>query len=794
MAMAARVSPVLQKSSAFLKYFSPLPADPNNVPLPAAPRRPIVLAATLCLLGIPSLVGGIFLLVLGGSAYYAAAGLALLACASLLWARNPLGERLYAVFLLATLAWSLSESGLNFWALLPRLSLFALIGIWASLPSFLRGPPHRTGLAAVTGVLSLCVMLLALGMPRHNQYAPFPPLADGTQATQPDTDWPNYGNDPGGSRFAPLADINAGNVASLQVAWTFRSGEASLPKSASEATPLKIGDTLYSCTPGNQIFALDSRSGVLRWRFDPKIALGAYAIHTCRGVAYYAAPPGTADCPTRIITATIDARLFALDAASGTVCKGFGHAGFVSLKDGLGAVGQGQYGVTSPPTIVNAHVVIGALIPDNDALDMPSGVVRSFDPIDGHLQWAWDVGAPDRSGPPLPGQTYTRSTPNAWSIFSADPALGLVYIPTGNPSPDSWAQKRRDFDEKYLSSIVALDVATGRPRWSFQTVHHDLWDYDTSAQPSLIDFPTAEGARAALLQATKRSDIFVLDRRTGQPLLPTAERAVATGPMLPGEWASKTQPFSALSMPVPQLTESSLWGATFLDQLYCRIQFHHSRYEGMFTPPGTVPIIQMPGNTGSIDWGGISIDTDRHVLVANYMMLPWRGRLIPRAEVSADMQRTPLAGMMTGTPYAWDFKPWLGPLGVPCFQPPWGALTAIDLGTGRVLWDRPIGTAMDNGPFGLRSHVNLTIGVPSLSGTIVTRGGLIFISGTADQFVRAIETSTGRELWKARLPAGGQATPMTYMAGGHQYLLVTAGGQMLMQTTPGDYTIAYRLR
>ena len=757
------------------------------------PARPRFLVAATCLLGLPCLAGGILLFALGGSLYYAIAGFALLVCAVLMWARNPAGEWLYALFLLATLAWSLFESGLDFWPLLPRLSLFAALGLWASLPSFLRSGRNRPGFAACIAALCFGVLGLALGVPHRDPVAAFPAPLGATQGAPADTNWPSYGNDAGGTRFAPLTDINAGNVAHLQVAWTFRSGEASAPNSASEATPLKIGDMLYSCTPGNQVFALDPRTGVLRWRFDPKTAPGAYAIHTCRGVAFYAAPAGNAECPTRIIAATLDARLFALDASTGVVCRGFGQGGFVSLRDGLGAIGQGQYGVTSPPTIVNGHVIIGALIPDNQALDMPSGVIRSFDPIDGHLQWAWDVGAPDRSGAPPPGQNYTRSTPNAWSIFSADPALGLVYIPTGNPSPDSWAQKRREFDEKYLSSVVAIDVTTGRPRWSFQTVHHDLWDYDTSAQPSLIDFPMPDGPRPALLQATKRGDVFVLDRRTGQPLLPTAERAVPQGPTLPGEWASKTQPFSALSMPVPEIHESSLWGATFLDQLYCRIQFRRSRYAGMFTPPGTWPIIQMPGNTGSIDWGGVSIDTDRNTLVANYMMLPWRGRLIPRAEIGYDMRHTPLAGLMTGTPYGWDFKPWLSPLGVPCLQPPWGALTAIDLGTGRVLWDRPIGTAMDNGPFGLHSHLPLTIGVPSLSGTMVTRGGLIFLSGTADQYVRAIETATGRELWKARLPAGGQATPMTYMSGGHQYLLVTAGGQMLMHTTPGDYTIAYRL-
>jgi quinoprotein glucose dehydrogenase len=429
---------------------------------------------------------------------------------------------------------------------------------------------------------------------------------------------------------------------------------------------------------------------------------------------------------------------------------------------------------------------------DNQSTDMPSGVIRSFDPVSGRLQWAWDMGVPDRIGPPAPGQTYTRSTPNSWTIFAADETLNLVYVPTGNASPDFWGAKRRPFDEKYGSSIVALDVQTGRPRWSFQTVHHDLWDYDLPAQPSLLDLPTANGPVPALVQATKRGDIYVLDRRTGEPIVGIAERAVPQGPS-PGDWVSKTQPFSQLTLPTPELTEASMWGATPFDQLDGRIKFRRSRYEGIFTPPGLKPTIIMPGLTGAVNWGGVAIDVERKVLVANYMTMPWRGNLAPRSEMTKAEAASPWTQRMSGTPYFWRQSPWLGVFDVPCSEPPWGTLVAIDLGTHKAIWSEPLGTGRDSGPFGIASGISLPMGVPSMGGTVVTRSGLVFISGTLDRYLRAFDLGTGRELWKTRLPAGGQATPITYMSGGRQFIVVTAGGHSIMGTKFGDYTIAYSL-
>jgi len=766
-------------------------------------RPPYVLSGLLIALGVTLLVGGIRLAALHGSSYYVLAGSIDVACGVLLWRRNLWAERLYAALLLATLAWALWEAGLAPWSLLPRLALPAALGLWF----FALRAPREPNEAQVAASLSsaglaglLCFALIAVAFVSPGQavssVAPYSfenipaTLEDQTGAS--DDEWHNYGNTLRGTRFSALTQITPENVSSLQVAWTFRSGEIQNPITSAEATPLKVGDTVYTCTPHGVVIALDAVSGAQRWRYDPHLAAATYWILTCRGVAYYHSPAPTGACADRIIMATMDERLLALDAKSGELCNEFGDRGTVSLREGMGQMSPHYQSPTSPPTIVKNHIIVGALVLDNQSVDMPSGTIRSFDPVTGRLQWAWDMGAPDRIGLPPPGQTYTRSTPNSWTVFAADEDLGLIYIPTGNPSPDFYGAGRRSFDEKFGSSVVALDIETGRPRWSFQTVHHDLWDYDLAAQPVLVNLDTPEGVKPALVQATKRGDIYVLDRRTGTPIVPVAERAVPQG-ALPGERLSKTQPFSGLALPSPLLTEASMWGVTPIDQMMCRIAFRQSRYSGMFMPPGLTPSIIMPGLTGMVNWGGVSIDPDHQVIIANYMIFPWRGHLVPRAEVPKAMADSPYTSLMRGTPYAWEQGPWLGPLGVPCSQPPWGALAAIDLGTNRVLWNRPLGTGHDTGPMRIPSMLPLTMGLPSFGGTVTTRSGLVFISGTMDRYVRAIDIRTGRELWKSRLPAGGQATPMTYSAGGRQYLLVTAGGHSILGTKFGDYTIAYAL-
>lgn len=748
-----------------------------------------IVAALLVLFGLALLAGGIRLATLGGSWYYALAGAAALAAGVQQWRRSVWGERLYALMLAGTLGWALWESSLSFWPLLPRLALPAVLGLllWSARPR----PAPRFSPAG--GAALLCMAVLALPFLRPAPQAAAAPPRPAALPAGADGDWPHYGNTLAGTRFSPLAHITPHNVAQLELAWTHRSGEAHTPTASGEATPLKIGESLYTCTPSSAVIALDAQTGAERWRYDPRIEKAAYAVMTCRGVSYYRTPGATGACAERIISTSLDARLFALDAHSGRLCQDFGKDGLVSLREGMGTLIAGRQYSTAPPTIVNAHVVLGTLVLDNQSVDVPSGVIRAFDPVSGALQWAWDMGAPERIGAPPAGQSYTRSTPNSWTIFAADPALNMVYVPTGNPSPDFYGVGRRPFDEQYGSAIVALDLDTGRPRWSFQTVHHDLWDYDIAAQPLLLDLPTAGGVKPALVQSTKRGDLFVLDRRTGAPIVPVTERSVPQTEV-PAERASLTQPFSALRLPAPALDEASMWGLTPLDQMACRIDFRASRYEGMFTPPGLKQhTIVFPGLTGSVGWGGISVDADRRIVLANVTDFPWRLRLAPRTKPAAGIVLSHWSPLMLGTPYIVDQSPFLGPMKVPCLQPPWGSLSAIDLDSGKTLWQRPLGSGRDSGPLGMASKLPLTIGVPSAGGILTTRGGLAFISGTLDRYLRAFNVETGEEVWKARLPAGAQATPMTYSAGGRQFIVVTAGGHALLGTKAGDYTIAYAL-
>lgn len=753
------------------------------------------------------------LLAVGGSPYYILAGALTLAAGALLWRDDRRGAWLYWLMLAGTYGWAFWEAGFNGWALAPRLFGPSVLALWLLTPfAYTRlscSPDRRIGHAAI-GAVAVFVVALPLAGGLALPYGRVSATLAGAfsaSGSADDGEWPEWGRDAAGTRFSPLTQIAPDNVGRLEVAWTYRTGfKQKGPPAPFEATPLKIGDFLYLCTPDNDVVALEAETGKVRWRFQARSDDKRVGFSVCRGVAFYRVPNAVAgDCAERIYTATIDARLLAIDARTGRSCPAFGRSGAVDLRDGMGRVDKGYYYVTSAPQIIRGKIVFGGWVSDNQHLGEPAGVIRAYDAVTGQFAWAFDVGRPDQHGRPEPGTSYTTGTPNSWAPISADEGLGLVYLPTGNAVPDWYGGKRRPFDDKYSSSVVALDAETGAVRWSFQTTHHDLWDYDVASQPTLYDLPVGSGRVPALIQPTKRGEIFVLDRRTGKPLMPVQERQVPRSDV-PGERAAPTQPFS-VGMPSfggPTLTEAMMWGLTPIDQAWCRLAFRTSNYNGTMTP-ATVskPTIIFPGYVGGSDWGGISIDKDRDILIGNSNRVAMRATLIPRVEADA-LGIKPIAtnvrgnvggtSAQAGTPFAVRIVPFMSPLDVPCNQPPYGMISGIDLKTRKLLWSHPFGSAHDSGPLGLESHLPFTMGVPNTAGSLITRSGLTMIGATQDRYLRALETRTGRLLWQGRLPAGGQATPMTYLSGsGRQFVVIAAGGNYTLRSKTGDYVVAYAL-
>jgi len=775
--------------------------------------KPRFLAVVVAVLGIAMLVMGGVLIGAGGSFYYSIAGLTLIVCGVMLFRGDRRGAQLYGLFLLATFVWSFYEVRLDPWALMPRVAMFSVLGFWFLLPRVRRGllqsePPmlfrQRITLAGVAGIAVFVVALFAANIGHDVQ----PASALGTgKVNNPSGDWAEYGATKAGTRFASHDQINLDNVDQLERAWEFRTRVPGTFK----GTPIQIGDGLFLCTGQNIIVALDPDSGEERWRFDPEINAPPFGFwDTCRGVTYYKVSGDTPPvvCPERIFTATTDARMIALDMRTGKRCSDFGTDGEISLLPGMGEVKPGFYFVTSPPTIASDSLVIGGWVADNREIEEPSGVVRGFDPVSGELLWAWDIGRNDRAGLPDKGESYTRGTPNVWSLMSADDELGLVYVPTGNATPDYYGGHRSEVMEKYASSIVAIDARTGRTRWHFQTTHHDIWDYDLPSQPTLVDIPLNGRTRKALVLPTKRAEIFLLDRVTGEPLtevveLPTPQTDVEE------EWTSPTQPFS-VGMPSftgERLTASDMWGITPFDQLMCRIQFQGLRYEGPLTPPSVQGSLVSPGVAGGMNWGSVAVDELNHLMVVNTIHMPFVVRLIPRDEVT-DEEFYGIGGPQLGTPYAVFTFPFLSPIFSPCVRPPFGEMAVVDLASQKVLWRRPLGTAADQGPLGMKSGLRLPMGMFISAGSIVTGGGLIFNAGVFDSTMRAIDVYTGEEVWSDPLPASSQATPMTYVSSktGRQYVLIVLpkGGSPLAlesaareesnnSNVEGGYVIAYRL-
>jgi quinate dehydrogenase (quinone) len=767
-------------------------------------------AGFIILVGLPLLIGGAQLGLLHGSHYYLVAGLGLVVAGVQLIRGKASGGVIFALVLLGTLAWAVWESGLAFWPLVPRVFSPLVIGVVALLTMLgLEKSGQRTWALRLTAVgVVLAAALLGVALARtgtQGQARTAAAAAPMALAGQPG-DWRNYGRDLGGNRFAPFDQINGKTVKNLKVAWTARTGDVAKGGSEDQNTPSQIGDTVYICTPRNIVIAVDADTGKERWRHDPGVK--PFFWNRCRGVGYYeraAAPvylggisPPPAICDKRIISTTIDARMFALDARTGQRCPGFGVGGVVDLKAGMGPVKRGFYFQTSAPTVANDRVIVGGWVMDNRELGEPSGAVRAFSAETGELVWAWDLGDPTIDKLPPPGKTYTRGTPNVWSTPAVDTALGLVYLPTGNATPDYWGSHRSDASDRYSSSVVALDIATGKERWHFQTTHHDLWDYDVPSQPMLMDFPTGGGAKVpALIQLTKRGQIFVLDRATGAPLTQVVEKPVPGGAEK-GEWTSPTQPYST-GMPTigaEKLTESQMWGATPIDQLFCRIAFKKARYLGDFTPPGVTTSIQYPANGGGQNWGSGTFDPARGLLIVPDVRIAMSLKLVPTKDKRMDLALVPGRSAKGHDAQSYQSKNgWmLSLLMVPCLQPPNGTLSAIDVATRKVVWEVPAGTAEYAGPFGLKSGLKIPLGTTGLGGPVATAGGLTFHASTQDPYLRAYDSGTGKVVWQAKLPVGVGGTPMTYVSptSGRQYVVVSAGGARGNKER-GDYVMAFAL-
>jgi quinoprotein glucose dehydrogenase len=605
-------------------------------------------------------------------------------------------------------------------------------------------------------------------------------------ASPHDDDWPVYGHDAGGTKYSPLDQINRQNVKSLQVAWTFHTGDKYDPKghggkkSAFECTPLFIDGVLYVTTPFGRLIALDPATGTEKWSFDPhsdiKAGFGDFAN---RGAAMWV---DSKSKQRRLFIATIDARLFAIDAATGKACDNFGTGGLVDLHQGLRNPPhfKSEYEETSPPAVIGDLVVVGSGIADNARTDAASGEVRAFDARTGKLAWTWD---------PMPGQPTGAA--NTWSIISADAKRKLVFLPTGSASPDYYGGERPG-DDLYANSLVALHAETGKMAWHFQTVHHDLWDYDIASQPTLYTFKRHGKEIPAIAVGSKTGNLFLLNRETGEPIFGVEERP-APASDVPGEKASPTQPFPILPKPlVPQsLTAENAWGFTDEDRKWCQEMIRGKRAEGIFTPPSIAGSIIFPGNIGGMAWGGAAFDPAHGLLIIPTNRLAAYIRLIPRDKFGTEEGKEPGVeyARQIGTPYGlariFLFSPKLSP----CNPPPFGALVAIDASSGEKKWEVTMGAL----PW-VPADVREKLGSPTLGGPIVTGGGLVFLGSTFDPYLTAFDVESGALLWKAKLPTSARATPMTYRtAKGKQYVVIATSGFDAPISPQGDALVAFAL-
>ncbi len=648
----------------------------------------VALATLTGALGVVMIGLGVWLITLGGSFYYLAAGLGLAIGAGLVWrGRDALALLLLGATVLQTLVWSLIEIGGKGWLPAWGIDLAGRVGLMAALVAGVglawlmwrvppRSAPRRLALVGVLGSLAAVAIVVFTAWERTEQPGDAALPAAGRPGTgalqEAGADWTAYGGTNGGRRYSTLSQVSTANVGDLQEAWTFQSGDLNPEEGrvfySSQNTPIKVGDFLYTCTPTSQVFALDPGTGEVRWSHDPRVpanTMESLFTAACRAVAYHddgapagrpeavsrmpavpgaigPVPRGGSQCHRRIFVATADGRLIALDAVGGFPCRAFGQAGTVDMTAGMGLREKGFASNTSGATVAGGVLILGQQVSDNQRRDAPSGVVRAYDARTGELRWAWDALRPDAQAALAPGEIYPRGTPNVWSIISADETLGLAFLATGNAAADQWGGNRTAEEDRMTDAVVAVDLQTGATRWVYSTVTHDLWDYDLGAQPMLIDVTINGSSRRAIMQASKTGNLFLLDAATGQTLRPVEQRPAPQGAPA-GDRVAPTQPQSVFFPNIggvpgrdpERIDARHAFGLTPIDAALCRISFHRQSYDGMFTPPTTEKdgMLLFPGTVGGLNWGGLGYDPQRRLIIANNSRLPNLVVLHPRDEV-----------------------------------------------------------------------------------------------------------------------------------------------------------------
>ena len=785
-----------------------------------------VTGVVMAIFAIALLYMGAQLVAAGGSAAYSIIALAILASGVLLFLKKKSALTVYALLMWGILIWILYEVGFDKWQWIPRGDLFALLGLWLALPWVVRplyqaqqpGDNRRFHpfLGGTVGVMILIVLAVMF-------YDPYPvagkienPVAT-RSSDEAGNDWVAYGGTSNGQRFSSLDQINADNVKKLSVAWEYHTGDLrDAAKDAGEytfeATPLKVNNRVYVCTAHNEVHALNPETGKPDWTWVPEKNRSYLQQHqTCRGVSYYApaaasaadAAPG--QCAKRILTATTDARLVALDADTGKLCGDFGDNGVVDLSTNMGEIRPHALMQTAAPLVAGDLVIVGGSVMDNGFNDgNPSGVIRAYNAVTGKLVWNFDPAHPEATQPIAADQTYPQDTPVAWGTLSADLKNGLVFVPFGNASPDELGINRdpNSNTEKFRDTLVALDLNTGAFKWKFQSSNNDLWDRDNPSQPTLMDVGKEGSKQPALILPTKVGNIFVLNRLTGEPIVAVDQVKVSTEGGVAGEHFAPTQPVSKINFIPEALSEKSMWGLTPFDQMSCRTTYNKLRYDGNpWTPSTEQGSLIFPGNIGAFNWGSVAVDPDRQILIAAPVRLAYTYNLIKRTPETAEKRLftqdgTPYWNENFKGDYAIRIKQFASELGVPCIAPPWGRMVGVDLTTGKTEWMRRTGTTKNLKTTFLpgRFPIGFPMGMVAHGGPLVTAGGIVFHGATADNFIRAYDINTGAVLWEKELPAGGQATPSTYMGSdGKQYVVISAGGHGSLGTTLGDSVIAFRL-